>query len=127
MAKCADCQFLALPNRFTGRLDLAAEEYRSTGEAPYFRRRGGQLAPFRDQFEYPYSNVPACYIGARDLGAFEGRGDPQAVLTYLNTDRDCPPFVSCRPAPGKRPEDPSHMAWLIAWHIKDAVLGGERS
>lgn len=122
--KCADCQFLALRNRFTGRLDLAGDEYRVTGEAPYFRRTGAQLAPFRDRFEYPYANAPCCYIGARDLLTCD---DPQAVLAYLKADRECPPFVSYRSTPAGQSDcaQPEPMAWRIAAAIRDAVLGRE--
>jgi len=96
MGKCADCRFLSLGNCFTGRLDRAERDYRVSGEAPLvgLPRPGG--LGLRLAARYAYTNIPACSIRVRELGAAfanDDLGDPHVVLAYLQAERECPAFV----------------------------------
>lgn len=132
MVRCGECQFLSLGNRFTGNLDTAPAEYRVTGEAPFLPRKKCSVAVrnFQAPYEYPYSNIPACALGFRDLAAAfaeDALGQPPKVLSYLQQERECLAFVSwdrVAPATARGAAPPRPLLPQLASTVLRSLLNG---
>jgi hypothetical protein len=92
VVRCSDCGFLALRNEFTGHLAEAERKYRLTGDKQNRLKPGlppGRLHVSATSFEWPFADLPTCFVQAYDLPDEYHTFAVDTVLEVLRVERDC--------------------------------------
>ena len=122
MVKCNDCGFLSLRNRYTGQLEEANEQYRTSGKPSDLRRPGVTHAKSPlEFFDWPHEPEPICFARAFRLDDEvqrdqQGNRTAESILEVVGTDRTCAEF--CKSHQGFTPKEHREMIdreQLLRW------------